>query len=133
MNSRWNRWLGAGLLAGAGVAALVLFAFNPERVPIYPVCLFHRWTGLDCPGCGSLRALHQLLHGNFVEALRLNALLVLSLPLFAWVGFRLVRQQMQGTPGHAVGPVYIWIYLGLWIAFGVLRELPGPLFAAFAH
>jgi ABC-type amino acid transport system permease subunit len=40
-------------------------------------------TGLKCPGCGSQRAIHSLLHFDFVQAFRYNALLVLSLPLLA--------------------------------------------------
>lgn len=121
--------LGALMLAAALV---VLFACDPLRVPIYPVCVFHRLTGLNCPGCGSLRAMHQLLHGNLREALHLNALLVLSLPFFAWIAFRLVRQQMKGTPGMAIQPVWLWAYFGAWLAFGVLRELPARLFAAWS-
>ena len=39
--------------------------------------------GPDRPGCGTQRALHALLHGNFVEALRLNALLPFSMALLA--------------------------------------------------
>ncbi len=123
------------VLSGALIAAaalVVLFVCDPSRVAIYPVCLFHRLTGLNCPGCGSLRAMHQLLHGNFREALHLNALLVLSVPMFAWILFRLIQQQIKGTPGAAIRPVWLWAYFGAWLAFGVLRDLPMPLFAAWS-
>ena len=60
------------------LAAGVLFCFDPNRYPFYPLCFFHRATGLLCPGCGSLRALHQLLHGNLATAFHFNALLVSS-------------------------------------------------------
>jgi hypothetical protein len=122
-------------LASLGVAAgigLVLFLCNPERVPIYPVCLFHKWTGLNCPGCGSLRAMHQLLHGNVSEALHLNALLVLSLPVFAWLGFRLMKQRFTGQPAVVVRPIWVWLYAGVWVVFGIVRVLPLPLFAAWS-
>jgi hypothetical protein len=118
--------------ATAVAAAIVLFACDPSRVPIYPVCLFHRLTGLNCPGCGSLRAMHQLLHGNVVAALHFNALLVVSLPLFAWVGFRVFRQATTGAPTVAVKPFWLWMYLGISLAFGILRELPTPLFASWS-
>lgn len=120
-----------GLAGGLAVAA-VLFFFNPSRVPIYPVCEFHEITGLDCPGCGSLRAMHQLLHGHLVIALHLNLFLVLSLPLYAWLGFRMVWQEFKGGRPVTIRPAWFWTYMALWLAFGILRNLPMPLFAAFA-
>src|SRR5262245_53996639 len=66
-------------------AFTVLFFFEPGRYSFYPRCLFPQATGLLCPGCGSLRATHQLLHGHVAEAFRLNALLVLAVPVTAWL------------------------------------------------
>ena len=37
-------------------------------------------TGLECPGCGSQRAFHQLLHLNIASAFRQNPIVVLYLP-----------------------------------------------------
>ena len=132
INSRVAKLLWIGGLSLAGVAALVLFCFDPTRVPIYPECTFHRLTGLDCPGCGSLRALHALSHGHLLEALRFNTLTVLSVPLLAWFGFRLARHEFAGGRPVAVKPVWLWAYLAAWITFGIARELPVPFFAWFA-
>lgn len=123
--------LASGLMIGLAVA-MVLFFCDPARVPIYPVCFFHRVTGLDCPGCGSLRALHELLHGNLAAALHFNAFLVLSLPVFAWLGFRFSAPGMKNEPVPAFRPVWLWLYLSAFLTFGILRDLPVPLFAAFA-
>jgi hypothetical protein len=120
----------AGCVAGGGVAALVLFLLDPDRVPLYPVCTFHRLTGLECPGCGSLRALHQLLHGHLIAALCLNAFVILSLPVFAWVAFRWVRCRLKNEPQIAIRPVWLWLYLAAFIAFGILRVLPVALFTS---
>ena len=119
-------------LAGGLAAALVLFFFDPARVPIYPACQFHKFTGLDCPGCGGLRAAHELLHGNWVAALHFNLLLVLSLPVFAWLGCRFVWREIRGGPAIAFRPIWLWSYLGAWAAFGVLRNLPVHFLASFA-
>jgi hypothetical protein len=121
----------AGLAAGAG-AAVVLFLFDPSVVPIYPRCIFHNLTGLDCPGCGTLRALHQLLHGHLLVALQFNAIAVLSLPLFAGLGLRLAWTEIKGGPTMIWRPLWLWLYLSVWVAFGVLRNLPVPLLAWFA-
>jgi hypothetical protein len=123
--------LTGGLMIGLPVAA-ILFLCDPARVPIYPVCLFHRLTGLDCPACGSLRALHALLHGDFIAALHFNAFLVLSLPIFAWLGFVFVWRETHGLPAIKIHPLWLWLYFAAFVTFGILRELPVPLFAAFA-
>ena len=119
-------------IAGAVIVALLLFLCDPAHVHIYPLCPFHRVTGLDCPGCGSLRAAHQLLHGHLTAALHFNAMFVASLPLFAWIGIRFLRSGAgAGTSMPVVRPIWLWLYLAAWIAFGVVRNLPG-VFAAFA-
>ncbi|PYV86056.1 MAG: hypothetical protein DMG90_22080 [Acidobacteria bacterium] len=40
----------------------ILRTSNPASSGIFPPCPFLWLTGFYCPGCGSLRALHQLLH-----------------------------------------------------------------------
>lgn len=131
MTSTTKTIVGAGCVT-AGAAALILFFCDPGQVPIYPTCMFHQITGLDCPGCGSLRALHHLLHGEVGTALRFNAFLILSLPIFAWFGLRFVWSKMNRQPAAPFRVVWVWFYLGAFIAFGILRDLPVPFFAAFA-
>lgn len=73
------------VIAGC-VALLVLvtvyFTFDPSTVR-FPRCPFLVLTGWRCPGCGSQRAIHALLHGDIAAAWRFNAALVSSLPLIA--------------------------------------------------
>src|SRR5512140_1540078 len=101
MEKREPQPLGLGLWALAllgTAAALVLFSLDPATVGIYPVCYFHRLTGLQCPGCGGLRAAHQLLHGHVVAALRLNAFLVLCLPFVGFLVLRAVVHSLKRQP-----------------------------------
>jgi hypothetical protein len=119
-----NITVAVSLAAGLGTA-LILYWFDPARVRFYPVCQFHQLTGLSCPGCGSLRAMHELLHGHLTTALHLNLFLILSLPLFAVVLLRFAWHRTRGEPVVIVRPLWLWSYLALWIAFGVLRNLPG--------
>ena len=127
--------LRALLLAGGIIACaagvLIFFAFDPTRVPIFPPCVFHELTGLDCPGCGAQRALHQLLHGNILAALRLNAMFVISLPLAAWFGTRWLLRTSRGETA-SITARWLWLYLAAWLVFGVLRNLPFPIFQWFA-
>jgi len=121
------RRLAAALAATVAVAvsALVLFRFNPSDSPFYPVCQFHALTGLNCPGCGSLRALHELLHGNLAAAFRLNGLLALSLPSVCWLGGRCALRLLKNQPAAiAIRPAWMWGALVVMLLFGVMRNLP---------
>lgn len=57
------------------------FFFDPSEAGWFPRCPFYGLTGLKCPGCGTQRALHQLLEGNVAEACRYNAALIAGIPL----------------------------------------------------
>jgi hypothetical protein len=116
--------LPAVLVILAGLALLTLYFFNPQQHGFYPFCMFYRTTGLLCPGCGSLRALHELLHGQLFSALRLNPLLVASIPLAVILAWRRFGKRSAPPVISGVPPLGIWICLGLLIVFGIIRNLP---------
>src|SRR5882762_6502633 len=90
-------------------AVTVLFLFEPGRYAFYPRCLFHQTTGLLCPGCGSLRAIHQLLHGHLFAAVHLNALLVLSVPPVCWIAGRSFLRRLKGQSQMPnLHPAWLW-------------------------
>lgn len=110
------------LVAGAAY----LFVFEPGRTGFFPVCLFRLLTGLQCPGCGSTRAMHQVLHGHFEAAFMLNPLLLISLPfmLFAFLRYSLIVMR-GGVPRQNVLPASV-IY-GLFVvivSFWIFRNTP---------
>ena len=120
----------AAVMLPVAVAVAVLFCFDPCRYPFYPICYFHRTTGLLCAGCGSLRALHQLLHGHLVTAFRFNPLVVLSLPLMLGFGARYAAQMAKSQPASlGFRPIWLWLVLATVIAFTVVRNVPGLPFA----
>ena len=125
----WH-WLLPGSLVALGAA--VLFWFDPVQYAFYPACQLHKVTGWLCPGCGSLRALHQLLHGHFVTAFRYNPMLITLLPILGWYGARFLRQISRGKPAApiAVRPRWLWVLLGLGLMFAILRNVPGIPFLA---
>lgn len=127
MEVRGTKVLGlslAALVLVSAAAAAVLFFFDPATVHIYPVCYFHQLTGLDCPGCGGLRATHQLLRGNLAAAFRLNAFVVLAAPVFAWLCARFLYRALKGQPaGFAIRSRWLWMGLALLVAYGILRNV----------
>ena len=68
-------WRIASLLLLGIAGGWVLYTFPPVTSGFYPQCVFKQATGLDCPGCGTTRALHALLHLRFGEAFRFNPML----------------------------------------------------------
>jgi hypothetical protein len=112
--------LHATIALAAGAAGLGLLYFvNPSRSGFLPVCVLHVTTGLHCPGCGMTRAMHALLHGDMLAAVRFNALLVLALPVGGFALWRWWRRRPVRWP---VGVA--WGAFGLLIAFGIARNLP---------
>jgi len=70
----------SSLAVAAVAAAAVLYALNPERYGIYPRCPLYALTGLKCAGCGTLRAAHYALHGDFARAFAFNPFLAVAAP-----------------------------------------------------
>src|SRR5882762_2231278 len=114
-------------LALAGLGAL--FWLDPAQQAIFPVCYFHKLTGLNCPGCGSLRAMHHLLHGRLFTAFHCNPLLMLVMPLILVEAARWVLSSGTAARTWLTRPASLWLMLAILVAFGILRNLPFPAFA----
>lgn len=65
-----------GVLAFFGMLALYVF-WSPSETNLFPKCPVYAVTGTYCPGCGSQRAVHQILNGNIIEGVRHNYLIAL--------------------------------------------------------
>jgi len=76
----------AGVLAFFGMLALYTF-WNPVELAVFPKCPFYAATGIYCPGCGSQRAVHQMLNGNIVEGIRYNYLIALLAVVLLYEAF----------------------------------------------
>ena len=124
--ARWKvAVLAVAVLVGLAGLAL-LFRHNPAHTSLFPSCPFHALTGLHCPGCGSLRAVHQLLHGNVPAALGLNPLMVACLPFLAYASLREGARIITGrSPSGGVLPArWIWTLLGVILLYWILRNVP---------
>ena len=58
------------------------YTYNPAKESFFPSCPLYVTTGYKCPGCGSQRAIHALLHGDIGAAWHHNPLLVILIPYF---------------------------------------------------
>jgi hypothetical protein len=118
-------------LAVLGLAAAVtayVGSVNPHTAGHYPTCPFLAVTGLHCPGCGSLRALHDLAHGDLWSAIGLNLLAVATVPLMAFWWLRWLRRLRLPSLGAAratlAHPLPGWLLLAAIVVFWVARNLP---------
>ena len=124
----------AGAMAMVAFALYALYHFDPATTEVFPVCPFRYFTGCYCPGCGSLRALHQLLQGNLAAALGYNFLMVLTLPfVLYWIASQArVLWSGQSLPMRFIPARWIWALLAVILSFWVLRNLPQYPFALLA-
>ena len=102
--------------------------------PCFPVCPMHRILGLLCPGCGTLRAMHSLLHGDVIQALAFNSLFVLLCP---WLALWSLNHAACALSGMRLVPVRVtswlgWTVLAVVLVFAVLRNIPVDAFAYLA-
>ena len=82
---RWiDRAWPVAFAVGCGAMLVAVFVWGAGCTRLVSAVPVSCITGLHCPGCGSLRAVRQFLHGELWAAFRLNPLMVLSLPLLAF-------------------------------------------------
>jgi len=123
------------LLLPVFIGAAILLWYSPPGIKsIYPPCPFQHITGFYCPGCGSLRAVYQLLHGHVLSAIHYNILTIAFLPVLVYEMFVLPLRFLAEKPlphllGNKIKPIYILvIILGYW----VLRNVPIEPFSFLA-
>ena len=131
--------VGAVTLLSAAYVGLV----DPNSPGHYPLCPTKAFTGLDCPGCGGLRSVHSLVHGDIAGALDHNAFVVLVvLPVAVVLWCRWVWHAWKGPEPDAGGEVgehvdvpmpsaaVLWSVVVLGLVFMVVRNIAGvPAFA----
>lgn len=107
------------------IIATVYFLFDPSQVGFFPPCPLS-FLHVKCPGCGSQRALHSLLHLDIAKAFSFNPLLVISIPYillgiyFEYLGgkvkFPEIRKKLFGKTAIIIAFVIIILY---WIGRNV--------------
>lgn len=104
----------------------IYFLFNPADHSFFVPCPIHAATGYYCPGCGSQRAIHHLLHGNIGTAFWLNPLLMITLPIIIYALGQKAYNFIFDTRyrvGIFYNNVFIYGYFGMAILYWILRNL----------
>lgn len=125
--SSW-RALRAPLAVGAGglAAAALLHFRDPHVSGSYGYCPFALLTGLDCPGCGGLRAAHALTDLDLPAAASSNLLAVVlaGVLVAAWVAW--IPRRLRNPEARMIvltSRVGV-VVLGVALVFTVARNTP---------
>ena len=90
----------AAPLAFVCATAAVLLLFPPGQYSFYPQCPIYSYLHIQCPGCGTTRAIAALVHGHLIEALRLNALTTVLIAPAAIYATHYYRRFLQRKSFH---------------------------------
>ena len=111
-------------IAALLVFGIIYYALDPSQSGMFPRCTFLTLTGYKCPGCGSQRAIHALLHGDVVGAFKYNALLLISIPWIAlclYAETQRIRNPRLYTRINA--PRLMWFFLITVLLWWLLRNI----------
>ena len=116
----------AAEMMGTLAAALYLKRHDPRDPRAWmPVCPVKLVTHLDCPACGGLRLVHDVLNGRIRAAADDNPFLLLCAPLLIFMTWRHWRailndEEMKMAPG-------IWpVVAGAAFAWMIVRNVHQP-------
>ncbi|WP_245530227.1 DUF2752 domain-containing protein [Cellulomonas flavigena] len=120
-----RRAVAPAAVAAAAVTAVTVLAVRSPYTPFsYGFCPSLLVLGVACPGCGGLRATHDLATGDLGGAWGANPLWVLAVPLLAAAWAVWAVRRTTGRPLPVVPRAVPWAVLAVVVAFGVLRNVP---------
>ena len=129
-----KRFLNIGLLLFFIGLAVLFFVLDPAKHSLFPRCLFNSITGYYCPGCGSQRAIHSLLHLDFAGVVSYNFLFI---PAFLLIIYHYLHPILNRIFNWKLPNIFYfkstpWIIFGFIVAFWILRNLPFYPFSVLA-
>ncbi len=98
----------------------ILYLFTKKGFP----CIFHKITGLYCPGCGITRMFISIFKLNIYQAFRYNPLVfILLIICLFYLLIDALKYKISKTHIELPKSVYI-VLLIIVIGFGILRNIP---------
>ena len=108
------------------LGVLSLYSFiNPSEYNFFPKCPLYSYTGIYCAGCGSQRAIHQIINGNIITGIRHNYLLVLVFAVLIYKAGLFVLNKIYNKTHNDLlhKPMATKIILVLVLLFWALRNI----------
>jgi len=113
--------------AGAALVCGAVWIADPTTPGgVLPVCPTKALLGIDCPGCGSMRMLYSVMHGDMFAAVKFNAVALAALALLvvaygAWTYARVTGRRISGWQHYRWSAVATLVVVTIWF---VVRNLP---------
>ena len=110
------------------IVALIYKLYNPMLYNFFPACPIKHTTGLDCPTCGTQRAVHLFLNGEFKAAFYQNPLIFIFTPyLLLWIYLRLIKNPSESEVkllNKLYGNRALTLVVFIVILFTIWRNIP---------
>lgn len=121
-----QKWSPPVVAAAVAVTGTGILALADPAARDIPLCPLKAITGLDCPFCGGLRAVHALTRFDIATALDHNALFTMSVPFLVvgWIMWLAADRGWQPPQWWRSGPALSRLALGVLAAWAVARNIP---------
>ncbi|PHS65731.1 MAG: hypothetical protein COB12_06575 [Flavobacterium sp.] len=110
---------------GFGFGVYYFYTNDPSgKGSPFLVCITKTITDYDCPGCGGQRAFHELLHGNLIEAAKLNLFIYFFAPLLLFIFLKVTLKPFGiKLPDIILATKWLVGILILMLIFTILRNV----------
>ena len=114
------------VVAAVAIALLLFYALVDVDSGLMPRCPIKALTGFECPGCGSQRMIHALLHGDFAGAWRQNPFLIVMIPvMLAALVAELWRKRFPRLNRVILSPASIAVIIAATAIWTICRNIGG--------
>lgn len=108
------------------LALFLIYKNNPSQTLWSPKCIMLATTGYKCPGCGIQRLAYNVLHGNFVTAIKYNYFTAFLFPyFFLWGSINMIPNSKYtiNINKYFTNKYTAYTYIALYFTWWIVRNI----------